>query len=52
MRDALIAGGIAFLAAKYGLEADTTKSLMVGAGCGVGAYYLLETMKHEEKPLF
>src|SRR3954471_4466144 len=43
-RDGLIVGGLAFLAAKYGFNSDTTKSLMVGAGAGLGTYmYLCNT---------
>jgi hypothetical protein len=42
MKNAAIIGLGAFLVAKYGLESETTKSLLVAAGAGAGAYYLLE----------
>src|SRR6185503_14154901 len=40
-RDGLIVGAVAFLAAKYSFNSDTTKSLMIGAGIGAGTYYYL-----------
>src|SRR4051812_43710125 len=47
-RDGLIVGGLAFLAAKYGFDTDTTKSLMIGVGAGVGTYFWLCGLQHLE----
>ena len=48
IRDGLIAGAAAFLIAKYGLESETTASLLVGAGVGGATYMLLQNTKHQE----
>ena len=48
IRDGFIAGAAAFLIAKYGLESETTASLLVGAGVGGATYMLLQNTKHQE----
>src|SRR3954451_1092287 len=47
-RDGLIVGGLAFLAAKYGFNSDTTKSLIIGGGSGLATYYWLCSRPHQE----
>jgi hypothetical protein len=42
IRDGFIAG------AAYGLESETTASLLVGAGVGGATYMLLQNTKHQE----
>jgi hypothetical protein len=50
-RDGAIAGVVAFLAVKYGLNKDTLESVLAGLGVGWGAYYLLQMQPHTETNL-